>query len=73
MVLSLVFLGSCNGFGGFSWFFVVFLGSYNGFELLTTKTTIKTTSHEFVSFTNTGSVGLATAATDPHNLPLYIS
>ena len=53
-------------FGGFSWFLV-----YNGFELLTTKTTVNTKkNHEFLSFASMASVGFAT---NPHNLPLYVS
>ena len=38
----MVFLGFYSGFGGLSCFLVVFLVFFCGFELLTTKTTVKT-------------------------------
>ena len=48
-----------------------FHGFYSGFELLTTKTNVKTRkNHEFSSFPNISSVGFAM---NPHNLSLYIS
>ena len=42
IVVFLVFLGFCAGFGGLSWFLVVFLGFYGGFGGQELETTAKT-------------------------------
>ena len=51
--------------------FMVSFGFYSGCELLATKSVVNTKkNHEILSFPSIASAGFAT---NPHNLPLYIS